>query len=780
MLKLFAISQHSYKMVKFRWKLISFAFPILSQANNNKYSDYNKSRFPTWVTASVTEDANCDPKHLSAADKFCMPNKNSWEHQYPIVFSEIEKDNIKNAMKSLYGNPQGRQRVETVLNGQTTLSQDVWDFAQNIFYRDGDLFVVPNAGQYQRLMKFNSDGNAHTEFVQQQQSNEFNDNFQQEQVQTDEHMDYAKDFCHFLTGSESIPGKKDQTVNEHYAKAPSNGLAESVMYTPHSQAEFKMLFENEDYKTFNDQTIPRGNEFQGKSLCELQNPDGSSNSKFWTGLYREGKNFRVRSNANNPLFQINLKTDDPWFSTDFRDPAKNVCSKRVDGDFMYGQMETRKDVNNIAVGCPDGISNDDSNNDDPSREGEKCWQNERHPLKYQNFKNQHIKSLNNLDSGTNTRQRDCIIVQCERNNKEAFFYRDICSQINFVPVCRVPLLSCAKTNTCDKQTYTSLQANPKNQNTFCGRTRIVKETNDFASQTIPSQISRALSRMNANFVFEETTSNVNAVNRYAVPWVFQPKRELLVSNNVITRFTPGTSPFDMFDPDVMTANGLTAGDVREATSQDKECPCECGCIETHPGDFDQGNPITDSDIHFHRLPFVNKVASMWPQSTWTNQNRQDYIRFQYDKDYTSNVNSDWIYGNQIGQENAFKCHANLVSATNQLGNPTDFFQENKFTSGSMEYIRTECKEKIYCSKLSLNDGNACDGNTDFSANNFRITSTHARHFYEKPDTNAVGEVESDSVPVTTGTVRSAILENDSGVFQLQTCPQRHNEMRNLN
>ena len=107
------------------------------------------------------------------------------------------------------------------------------------------------------------------------------------------------------------------------------------------------------------------------------------------------------------------------------------------------------------------------------------------------------------------------------------------------------------------------------------------------------------------------------------------------------------------------------------------------------------------------------------------------------------------------------------------------FQENKFTSGNMEYIRTECKEKIYCS-----DGNSlsllpCDDTTDFSANNFRVTTTHARHFYEKPDTNAVGEVESDSVPVTIGTDKSAILQNDSGVFALQTCPQRHNEMRNL-
>ena len=389
--------------------LTSLATALVVQSA--KYHDQNRSRFPRWILDSLTS-TNCENPKNVAGNYFCQPNRNSWEYQFPInIGSDTELVDLRRTMKELYGNPSGRQPALTNPNDDRSSSDKVWDFVENAFYRDGDLFVIPNKVQYQKLMKFRNTNNTfHTEFVQQNGdgSNEYADKWQQEVVlNTDEHFKYAKDFCQFLTGSEF-----NSATQEYESKPPANGLAEGVMYTPHSQAEFKTLFADSDYTTFSGAggELKRG-QFRGNSLCNLQNPDGTSNSKFWTGLYRKGANSKNR--MNDDTLQYEIRTDDPWFGDDYRSASSNTCARRQSTDFFYANFIAK------TGGCPASI--DGFNNDRYDSKGEDCWINDTHPSRYQNLKNDKIESVNELVGGSNARQSDCLVVQCEEENNEAYF-----------------------------------------------------------------------------------------------------------------------------------------------------------------------------------------------------------------------------------------------------------------------------------------------------------------------------------------------------------------------
>lgn len=331
-----------------------------------------------------------------------------------------------------------------------------------------------------------------------------------------------------------------------------------------------------------------------------------------------------------------------------------------------------------------------------------------------------------------------------------------------MPVCRIPILSCERTTSCDQDNYNVLQPIAKNQNTFCGSTRIVKETNDIISDRIKQIIDHRIENA-INFQWTETgdypiVNNVVTFNsNYAQPWVFEPKREMLVSQQIAERFATGTRPADMFDPDVLNSNQISSTDVRIATNTDRECPCTCGCIETNENDFTSAILPQNSDIHFHRINYENKIPSPIESNSISGLNRLSYINFQYG------------YTNNPAQENAFTCHADLINAEAQIGNPTEFFRNTKTTTNDIDYVVTECKEKIYCSQLSESGWLDQGANCNSLGSTHRITSTFAKHFYKQ------NIIESE-VPISDFSTGKKAVFFSENAYNYGNCPQRHREM----
>lgn len=227
---------------------------VVTGTKVNKYYDDRSSRIPDWVkernaaNAIVTSEA-CNADYTDAVTNtkiqpaptdptlHCQKNRESWENSFPIEFTgsdpnrgitNDDRKTVIDTMKALYGNPEGRQTVQ--IPNKQGQSKHVWDFVEKVFYRDGDLFVIPAKEGYQQLMRFNNDVNKHTLFMH-TGSNDYNDANNQKLEGADidqkipEHMRYGQDFCNFLSGS-----KFDSAIGEMTASPPTDKtLGQSVI-----------------------------------------------------------------------------------------------------------------------------------------------------------------------------------------------------------------------------------------------------------------------------------------------------------------------------------------------------------------------------------------------------------------------------------------------------------------------------------------------------------------------------------------------------------------------
>jgi hypothetical protein len=778
-----------------------------------KYYDDRGSRVPDWVLENDNQGnpnpnrAECNGIYNNNGrnnddDYECQRNRESWEDSFPIEFTgadanvENSVDDLKtviNTMRTLYGDPRGRQTVE--VPSKNFESNKVWDFVEKVFYRDGDLFVIPAKNGYQKLMKFNNNDNKHN-LYRHTGSNEFND-AQNNLLPVDEidqtieeDMRYGQDFCNFLSGSTI-----DQTTGEWIASAPADSsLGQSVMFVPHSQAEFKRLFLQSAYTTHSGFGAP-GQQYPDEleSVCSSFDPTGSEGkvaaSKFWLGLWRRGLTSNDTSRSQNIDNQVEFMTDDPWFLNDYR--TNTGCNRRSRVENRYSIFHSNQE-DYQHQNCIQSVDGESIMNDDFARTGESCWRDQRHPDRYQNFVNSEIQNVNALKGGQDVIQDDCVVAICSDRDRRVNFEMQQCNDRDHVPICRVPLVSCKNKLKCeareDLTEYVTRTQSALNNGEaqydavpqLCGKVSLQSNAVDYVNgfeDTVLPIIKNKLS--NVGLTWEDNLLATGRTNVYASAAITRTDFTIVVDrpqtiglnngaqpnsirgqlDNGLVRLLEGTASIS----NVVNTVSYQFKDT-SATSQQIECPCTCGCVEPHEDDIDQRTPIEASFLHFFRM--AN-----------SNQNFQSSTR------PPQGQNMDWNFG-VIGDTNDFPVNENRFFTCDMEGLlmlnngavPT-YTSTFKDLRQSKDVLSTTCREQQWC--IVENTANFDFVECDFSnAPNHRLVANFAAHYYQPLEPPLT--ISDARVPWRLDDNSFAVRrEINNPLYNRAQCPQRFHHMCDL-
>ena len=347
------------------------------------YTDNDQSRIPTWLqterqppVAGVQQPLIFVDETTSAGTTRRTEKISTWRTSDPIKLTSIPGANLTT------------HPLLQMLKTQNNIADRDFNHIEHAWYRDGDLFLIPDTDKVMRSDYHFTDKNNYPILYEYNGDPSLDfDNSKNTLKRPDFHIDNADNYCKKLGGE---------------------------FFIPHSQAEMDSLF---------DSVTGRNDK-----VCNIRSQGNAIQ------LFINLKRFRYKMQNRMHLPNTGIatlteeqnewRTSERWWSNQRSDFCISDSNLSTDYGHTYDSYIPSTTQCNNEV-WPPRIN---------------CWS--QQPSRFQKFKESSMNEINKLRKGTNAKQYDCVQVQCD--NGKAFWQTEPCDSNNFVPICRVPLIDKCK------------------------------------------------------------------------------------------------------------------------------------------------------------------------------------------------------------------------------------------------------------------------------------------------------------------------------------------------